>query len=730
MKTNLTILSIIIIAIWAIDVLADLVPTNSYLVSGYANMDNIGDTLYVNAMFGHGVERYDISDPANPVLMDREIISGFNIIDFDRRQMFEQYGTKIRISDFSDFANTVIMSEIDLSGYLQPKGLHLIGNRITAYTESDSLKMFDISTPNSPQQISSVYFSNNRQEIGSDIAITFDTTISGRAIIGIYDISQPGQINLVHKDSVTYQNFKVLDIFPVVGDTMAIQYFQPPDAAVFFDFVRFYSNGEVELIHVDTTTFSINAFGAGNNAYATRYLDDSLADFYSLSDFRPLGRHLWLHPDQFNNIANNIVAFTSSAKLQLCIPGQTGQIMPICFENQPDNYSTISVYSYFDSITQGNYLLCGVDSVVPKIMIYSIEQSGELSLQWTIPGLSPRKVVFENNIAFCAGISGFMALDLSTINQPLGPQIIHEYSDFEGPIRGFEKRDSLIYAYSFTTFYVINYNRQNGFSLVSSLYFPDRYLMGLASGQLFCWLLKGTTGIVDVINVGHPENPFVARSERLPFSFYQTMAMIDSALFFFGPHGTSVCKANLQLDSITTIGPEYFSDVYQAYSENDTLYIADGINGIKAFSYTRRAYQELELAGSYNTRNYVKSIAKIGHNFYLADYYSLQYLRMEPTGGIVDRQPEKLPTKITLSPNYPNPFNSSTTIRYTISVSGPVTLDIYDILGRKVQTLIDINQPAGEYQAVWEADKVGSGFYFARLNAGGQSQTTKLIFLK
>jgi hypothetical protein len=88
------------------------------------------------------------------------------------------------------------------------------------------------------------------------------------------------------------------------------------------------------------------------------------------------------------------------------------------------------------------------------------------------------------------------------------------------------------------------------------------------------------------------------------------------------------------------------------------------------------------------------------------------------------------PAKFELLDNYPNPFNSSTTIRYTIPVSGPVALDIYDILGRKVQTLIDISQQAGEYQAVWEADKVGSGFYFAKLNAGGQSKTTKLILLK
>lgn len=89
-----------------------------------------------------------------------------------------------------------------------------------------------------------------------------------------------------------------------------------------------------------------------------------------------------------------------------------------------------------------------------------------------------------------------------------------------------------------------------------------------------------------------------------------------------------------------------------------------------------------------------------------------------------------IPAKYLLLESYPNPFNSSTTIRYTVLTAGPVTLDIYDILGRKVQTLLDISQPAGEYQSVWQADKVGSGLYFAKLKAGGQSKSTKLILLK
>ena len=80
--------------------------------------------------------------------------------------------------------------------------------------------------------------------------------------------------------------------------------------------------------------------------------------------------------------------------------------------------------------------------------------------------------------------------------------------------------------------------------------------------------------------------------------------------------------------------------------------------------------------------------------------------------------------------NYPNPFNSSTTIRYTMPTAGLVTLDIYDILGRKVQTLLDNNQQAGEYRVIWNADGVGSGVYFYRLTTGSNSISRPMILLK
>jgi hypothetical protein len=85
---------------------------------------------------------------------------------------------------------------------------------------------------------------------------------------------------------------------------------------------------------------------------------------------------------------------------------------------------------------------------------------------------------------------------------------------------------------------------------------------------------------------------------------------------------------------------------------------------------------------------------------------------------------------IDLQNNYPNPFNSQTTIQYNVPFEMQVTLEIYDILGRKIETLVDEYQSAGSYAVVWNADNFASGMYFYRLQAGEYSGTKRMTIIK
>jgi len=89
-----------------------------------------------------------------------------------------------------------------------------------------------------------------------------------------------------------------------------------------------------------------------------------------------------------------------------------------------------------------------------------------------------------------------------------------------------------------------------------------------------------------------------------------------------------------------------------------------------------------------------------------------------------------LPVSHALHPNWPNPFNASTTIRYDVRRSSPVQVTIYDLLGQEVQTLASGKHPAGSYVASWNAGNWPSGIYFCRMEAPGFAQVRKLMLVK
>ena len=89
-----------------------------------------------------------------------------------------------------------------------------------------------------------------------------------------------------------------------------------------------------------------------------------------------------------------------------------------------------------------------------------------------------------------------------------------------------------------------------------------------------------------------------------------------------------------------------------------------------------------------------------------------------------------MPTEVSLSPAYPNPFNPSTNLSYTVPQDGSVKLSVYDINGRLVENLVNSYQQAGSYNAVWNASNISSGVYFVRLSASSEILTQKVMLIK
>ena len=113
-------------------------------------------------------------------------------------------------------------------------------------------------------------------------------------------------------------------------------------------------------------------------------------------------------------------------------------------------------------------------------------------------------------------------------------------------------------------------------------------------------------------------------------------------------------------------------------------------------------------------------------NINMANLYLswLQYGRTIPAGIIPLTTPNIMyktedeslvPNEYILYQNYPNPFNPTTQFSFGIPEAGHVTLEIFDILGRKIETVVDEQLNAGNYTYTWNATKIASGIYFYRL---------------
>jgi hypothetical protein len=142
--------------------------------------------------------------------------------------------------------------------------------------------------------------------------------------------------------------------------------------------------------------------------------------------------------------------------------------------------------------------------------------------------------------------------------------------------------------------------------------------------------------------------------------------------------------------------------------------------------------------------------SRLLHNPYWAVLTPERLLVFEeigPSTGVISFSPDRrygkgeppgeapIPLAFALSPNHPNPFNPNTTIDYAIPAGGWVRLEIFNILGQRVRTLVNEYRIPGRYSVVWDSrndsgDDVSSSIYLAKLSTGDNTATQKMILLK
>jgi hypothetical protein len=100
------------------------------------------------------------------------------------------------------------------------------------------------------------------------------------------------------------------------------------------------------------------------------------------------------------------------------------------------------------------------------------------------------------------------------------------------------------------------------------------------------------------------------------------------------------------------------------------------------------------------------------------------------TASDVNESGTSLPESFKLEQNFPNPFNPTTTISFSMPISGSVSLKIFNSIGQEIATIVNENLSAGTYSYKWDAKEQANGIYFYRLITDSFSETKKMILLK
>jgi hypothetical protein len=169
--------------------------------------------------------------------------------------------------------------------------------------------------------------------------------------------------------------------------------------------------------------------------------------------------------------------------------------------------------------------------------------------------------------------------------------------------------------------------------------------------------------------------------------------------------------------------PDY---AFSVFISGGYAYVADHRSGLQVIDVSNPSNPTF--VGSYDTPGFARHVFIVGDHIYLGNYLSLTILLFNPEPGI--EREESLPSQYALGQNYPNPFNASTVIKYSLLHASTVSIEIYDVIGRKVESLIQGEQQAGHHQAVWNAKDHPSGMYFYRIQAGEYTATRKMVVLK
>ena len=205
---------------------------------------------------------------------------------------------------------------------------------------------------------------------------------------------------------------------------------------------------------------------------------------------------------------------------------------------------------------------------------------------------------------------------------------------------------------------------------------------------------------------------------------------------FYGPSILLTNNAGVTWNPIWSINIEILSGIYTSSGEIFVVGMKQGSSKMSSSSNGGQSWiEELTVPGSYNQ---FRGVFFINSNTgWVVGYPKLIYKTTNGGLTFAESTINVIPDKYSLSQNYPNPFNPTTKISFALPKQGLVTIKVFDMLGKEIETLVNESLKPGKYEAAFDGSSYPSGVYFYRLTIshGGSStdgftETKRMVLIK
>ena len=669
-------------------------------------------------------------------------------------------GNKVQITAFSDPANPVRLASVDVPDLVEDLVRTSIGgNQYLVVGNGENLSIINVQNPTTPSLVANVSLPSTAEGVAT--SGTYAYIADGGAGLQIYDISTPSSPSPVSQvDSISWAEGVVISqpyCYMAAGGKTHIFDISNPAAPALLSQIPSFSGGWHQDVNVRSGYAYISEFDYGiqvvdvsnpNSPQQVNWVDTGYRTAFVVFD----GNYAY-------------VANGDSGLRVLDVSTPSSPVEAGLFQT-----STRVRKVWFGAITIGGqptgHIYCAAQSAITAVNVSdpgNMTQSGSLSVQAAAPGTAFSTFVQGDKAYVAYGSEGLRILDVAN------PSNISElgHIDTPGDAREVVVKDNVAFvADRDEGVRVIDVSNPAAPSEITSIATPRARGIAISGNYVYVAASDSGLAVIDATNAASPvwvasrsafygegvaANGNIAAITRWDnILFYDVtnaaapVAMGETGALAGGTAGFAINSSYSYVHDFDTLrvfdvsnlnAPVEVGKAYSAGSWDGTASISGNYaylnceeNGLRIFDISDPA-NPAEVA-YFDDLPIARGVTAVGGLAYVAERADgLTIYQNDLVTGIEDPI-QAVPGEFTLYQNYPNPFTPGTRISFRLEKNTRVTLEVLNILGQKVATLVEGYKPAGEYNIDFDAGDLSSGVYVYRLKSGQVSQSRKMLLLK